>query len=352
MTSRRARPFPGRGERRLYRTLGLTLASGHPVPGLREVGPEAGPADLEVRWLAGAPEPEAPLRTPPWCVHPVRDETGRPALTAHRDAEGAYRLAYGDGVRFRVRADGAAVEVRWPPHYALADAAAYLVGPVLGFVRRLRGASTLHAAAAVVHGRAVALVGTSGAGKSTLAAALAARGHRVLCDDAACLIARGRSVRVEPGAARIGLWDDAAAALLGAAERAPRLAPTWPKRGLDLTLAGTYADEAEELGAVLLLESGTQASGGPRLSAPLAPAAALMALVTHGYASVLQDAPMRAAELARLARVAERVSVRRLHRGPGGLDALPALARAVERALDPRRGAAPARAALPTAASA
>jgi len=345
-----------RDARFLHRSLGLTLASTHPVPGLRRVGPEAGPARVVLRWLGSAPEPAAPLRTPPWCVHPLRDEQDRPVLTVHRDAEGAYRLAYADGVRFRVRADGGAVEVRWPESYALADAAAYLVGPVLGFVRRLRGASTLHAAAAVVSGRAVALVGASGAGKSTLAAALAARGHRILCDDAACLVSdpSGGHVRVEPGAPRIGLWDDAAGALLGDAARAPRLSPTWPKRGLELVAAGRYADESAPLGLVLLLEDAPGATAPP-VSPPLAPAAALMALVTHGYAAVLQDGPMRAAELARLARVAESVPVRRLQRDPGGLDALPALCQAVEGALGAAaglaQGAAPSAAPAPASSA-
>ena len=186
--------------RHFHRTLGVTLESTHPVPGLRPVGP--GPAGIAVRWLgsdADAGPAPPPLRGRPWRVHPWRDEHGRPALTIHRDAEGGYQLTYADQARFRVRIDGGAVDVRWPPEYGLADAAAYLVGPVLGFARRLQGATTLHAAAVVIDGRAVALLGASGAGKSTLTGALARRGHAVLCDDAACLSLEGGVTRVHPG---------------------------------------------------------------------------------------------------------------------------------------------------------
>lgn len=331
MPTHRPAPRAASEGRFFHRTLGATLASTHPVPGLRRVA--AGPAAIAVRWLGSDPDADAhepPLRGRPWRVHPWRDEAGRPVLTIHRDAEGGYRLVYADEARFRVRVDGGAVDVRWPPEYALADAAAYLVGPVLGFARRLQGATTLHAAAAVVGGRAVALLGGSGAGKSTLAGALARRGHAVLCDDAACLALDGGAVVAHPGSTRIRLWDDAARALLGDARRARRLCASWDKRALDLH-GDAYAAEPAPLCALLVLDP-EPAAGAPTLSAPLAPAEALVALVAHGYGALLQDATMRAAEFARLARVAGALPVRRLRRGAGGLRDLDALCDAVERA--------------------
>lgn len=329
-----------------HRTLGVTLASTHPVPGLRRVGPA--PAAIRVRWLGSAAADHPPLRGRPWRVHPFRDEAGRPVLTIHRDAEGGYRMVYADEVRFRLRADGGAIDVQWSAPYALEDAAAYFVGPVLGFARRLQGATTLHAAAAVVDGRAVALLGTSGAGKSTLSAALARRGHAVLCDDAACLRLAGGVVGVEPGASRVRLWDDAAEALLGDARWAPRMCASWGKRALDLAERGAYAERSAGLAAALLLDAAPRAEG-PTLSPLLRPAEALVALVAHGYGALLQDGAMRAAEFTRLTRVAQHTSVRRLVRGPAGLADLEATCEAVERAVaDAPRAPLPAAAAPPT----
>jgi hypothetical protein len=319
-----------------HRTLGVTLASSHPIPGLRPVAP--GPASVRVVWHGDEERAWPPLRGRPWRVHPWRDETGRPVLAIHRDAEGGYRLRYADDVRFRVRGDGSVIEVGWPPAYDLADAAAYLVGPVLGFARRLQGATTLHAAAAVIEGRAVALLGASGAGKSTLAWALARRGHRVLCDDAACLDLGAEAVRIEPGSTRVRLWDDAAEALLGDARRAPRLCASWDKRGVDLVAdADRYAETSAPLAALLVLDA-SPAPGAPALSPPLPPAEALIELIGHGYGALLQDGAMRAAEFARLARVAAAAPVRRLRRGARGLADLDAVCAAVERAARAERG--------------
>src|SRR5438874_6736839 len=54
---------------------------------------------------------------------------------------------YGDGARFAVDRHGRDVRADWPEDYTLEDACTYLLGPVMGFVLRLRGKVCLHASA-------------------------------------------------------------------------------------------------------------------------------------------------------------------------------------------------------------
>jgi len=71
-------------------------------------------------------------------------------------------------------------------------AARFLVTLSIGELLKRRGLYFLHAAGAVVDGRAILLAGPSGSGKSTLAAALAVVGHGLLGDDSLFLVRRGR----------------------------------------------------------------------------------------------------------------------------------------------------------------
>src|SRR5690349_20774404 len=71
---------------------------------------------------------------------------GRPLLTVARVRGGTFFwLRYADGTEFVVDREGAGVWMRWPPPWTLDDVATYLLGPVLGFVLRLRGTTCLHA---------------------------------------------------------------------------------------------------------------------------------------------------------------------------------------------------------------
>src|SRR5215469_12061521 len=56
-----------------------------------------------------------------------------------------YVLLYGDGTKFVIDADGSRVWASWIGESTLEDTLTYLLGPVLGFVLRLRGVTCLHA---------------------------------------------------------------------------------------------------------------------------------------------------------------------------------------------------------------
>ena len=138
-----------------------------------------------------------------------------------RLASGAYfRFWYGDDrIEFLIDRSGSQVWVNWPESCPLEDAATYLLGPIFGFVLRLRGVVSLHASAVAVADRAVVLVGPCGAGKSTTAAALARLGFPVLSDNIVALEERGGSLIVHPGNARLSLWPDSVRTLFGAPTR-------------------------------------------------------------------------------------------------------------------------------------
>ena len=77
---------------------------------------------------------------------------------------------YADGTRFVVDEGGTEVWAWWPEGATLDATATYLLGPVFGWLLRLRGVLALHASVAALDGRAAAFAGPAGMGKSTTAA--------------------------------------------------------------------------------------------------------------------------------------------------------------------------------------
>jgi hypothetical protein len=222
-----------------------------------------------------------------------------------------FRLLYSDGVEFFVARDGSEVWAAWPDASSLEDAATYLLGPVLGFVLRLRGIACLHASAVAVGNRAIVLLGPASAGKSTTASAFAGMGYPVLTDDVVALAESAGVVLVQPAYPQLRLWPDAVALLFGTADALPRLTPSWEKRALDLAhTAGRFQQQAVPLAAIYLLDARAPAPE-PRIDG-LHGREALMTLVANAYVSYLQDAAMRSQEFGALGRVVASVPVRRV----------------------------------------
>ncbi len=87
----------------------------------------------------------------------------------------------------------------------------FLLGTVLAILCFQRGLLPLHASAVDFDGRALLVSGVSGAGKSTLAAALSARGYRLLGDDLCALEMRdGLPLTILPAFPRVKLCPDSA----------------------------------------------------------------------------------------------------------------------------------------------
>jgi hypothetical protein len=243
-------------------------------------------------------------------VSPNCNEQGHPTLRVGTFAEGAYFvLVYGDGVRFAVGRFGREVWMDWPETSTLEDAATYLMGPVMGFVLRLRGTVSLHASAVGIGDRAIAFVGEGGAGKSTTAAAFACIGYGVLSDDLVPLADEGDRFLAKPGYPRVNLWPDSVRGLLGSEDALPRITPTWEKRFLALGEGShRFEDRPLPLGAVYVLAP--RDSGAPERSfETMTPSSALITLVANTYVNYLLDAKMRGHEFDVLSRLVAGVPV-------------------------------------------
>jgi hypothetical protein len=299
-----------------YSAFGLTLGANRAVPGLA-AGAAASPPDVTLwlnpdRWPVHVDAQPGPRRY-------VSAETGddnAPALQVWSMADGAwFKLRYDDGTEFLVDRSGAEVWARWHAASTVEDMGTYLLGPVLGFVLRLRGITCLHASAVAVDGRAIALLGPPCAGKSTTAAAFALNGYPVLADDIVAL-AEGDEMAVQPAHPRLRLWPDSVALLFGTPDALPRLTPGWDKRVLYLGEPHTrFQARPLPLAAIYVLAGGAT---GSVACAGVRAREGLLALVANSYVNYLLDARMRGDEFRCLARVASTVPVRLVPPDAGG----------------------------------
>jgi hypothetical protein len=289
----------------------LRLLSSHPVPGLdplAEVAPSWTP-EVCLSWQddTGAAGVTSPVE--PWYVSPDCDDDGAPLLIVVRGpGGGCFTMHYSEGADFIVAADGSHVSATWRAPLTIDDAATYLLGPVLGFVMRLRGVVPMHASAVVVDGHGLLFVGPEGAGKSTTAAAFARIGAPVLSDDIVPLVSADGATIVLPGHPRVSLWPDVVEGLFGSTEALPAVSAVYPKRYLQLRDEWRFQAEPVPLGGICVLRPRRAALRVPEVRA-LTAREALMELVANTYCGYLLDAPMRAQEFAFLGAVAERVPV-------------------------------------------
>ncbi len=232
-----------------------------------------------------------------------------------------FRLRYRDGTEFFVDRKGTELWASWLDPFTLEDTATYLLGPVFGFLLRLRGVTCLHASSIAIDDRAVALIGPPGAGKSTTAAAFVRMGYPVLSEDVVALDDLGNCFMVRPGYPLIRLWPESVKTLFGSPDALPLLTPNWNKRYLDLTgSGGGFQSEPLPLAAVYLLNPRSDDPAAPYIEA-VPGQEALMSLVANTYTNYLLDQEMRAREFDLLGRLIANVPVRRItpHSDPARL---------------------------------
>lgn len=301
---------------------GLRLRTNLPVPGLG-VLPSVTGTDVSL-WLGSRPARLNKLQDTPETLYvsPNQDDRGEPSLIVRKLSRGAYfQFHYADSTEFVLDRRGTKIWATWPETLTLDDAATYLLGPVLGFVLRLRGVICLHASAVAIDGAAVAFVGPSGAGKSTTAAAFAGMGYPVLSDDVVALVEEGTRFFVQPAYPRVCLWPDAVGSLYASPEALPRLTPNWDKRYLDLNDNGhRFQQRALPLAGIYFLDERSGDLQAPRIEAVVA-GTGLMSLVANTYVNYLLDQRMRAQEFDLLGRLVTRIPLRRVfgHQDPACL---------------------------------
>lgn len=309
----------------LYSAYGLCLSADQPIPGLAP-GPAFRAPDVQLNLGRSDPlPPEKLVAERTWYTSPPQNGCQEPALKVWRLGGGAYfRFLYRDGTEYLLCRSGTQVWGTWPDSLTLDYTAPYLLGPVLGFVLRLRGLVSLHASAVCAADRAIALMGPARAGKSTTAAALARLGHPVLSDDIVVLEDQGGAFLVPPAYPRLCLWPESAKSLYGSADALPLITRDWEKRYLDLTGNGyRFQDRPLPLAAIYLLGGRSSDAAAPFVE-DLPPHTGLMTLVANSYVNYLLDKTMRAREFELLAQVANRVPLRRVnpHRDPTRLSTL------------------------------
>jgi hypothetical protein len=280
-----------------YTAFGLTIASDTPIASLPTVATPPGLVpDVRVHAGESSPRLEPPLRL----LHRSKEEypPGTPMLELWESADGgAIAMRYGDGTAFDLTRAGDSVWMRWPePVLARADAEAYLTGPVLGTLLRLRGILALHGSAIVGARGAVAFLGASGVGKSTLAAAFAARGCPVLADDVVAF-QETRGWFVLPAHGQLRVSAEAAALATVAPDALRPLAPTWDKEVL--VLSGTSrAGRQVRLDALYLLGPRTPDARG--CVDHRSPSRSFLDLVPNTFGVRLGDDSLRNAQFAQL----------------------------------------------------
>jgi len=297
-----------------YSVFGLSVRSNLPIPGLSpaNVNPVAPVVGVRLGDFPGLASDSASRNAKPFYVSSFLSPSGEPALRIWSLADGAVlHLCYFDGMQFWVDREGKSIWASWPNESSIEDVATYLLGPVLGLLLRLRGATCLHSSAAVINGKAVAFVGSAGAGKSTTAAALAGYGCSVLSDDIVALSELGGAFEVLPSYPYLSLWPEPLSTLYGSAEAAPRFIPSWEKRCLSDGSHGVkFEGRALPLAGIYIL--GPRHEESAATVTPISRETAFLSLVANAYATNILSKEMRAREFEVLSRLIARVPVRQV----------------------------------------
>jgi hypothetical protein len=217
----------------------------------------------------------------------------------------------GEGVWFSV--DGKGESIRWWISPGVTEPEErvrhLLTSQVIPMVMNLRGIEVLHAASVLCPRtrQAIVLVGDGGYGKSTLAAALMARGFRLVSDDAVPLRARGAEIWTSSGPPEMGLFPQARRLLRCAEEgSADKLRVVVDSR---LAVAGDFPIRR----IYLLRPSAGAAAPAVR---QLGPQEQVVELIKAAHRMDLRDTAMLRRQMALMCRVRERVEIAALDYSP------------------------------------
>jgi hypothetical protein len=303
----------------VYRAFGLCLASNRQISGLlpSEQASERG-VDLRITfecipcWLADYLDAPQTLRY----VSPYLDDNGEPGLIVWLLAEGAfYRFHYVEDIDYVLSRDGTRLWIRASKTVAEKDVLSYLLGPIMGFILRVRGVVCLHASAVAVNRRAIVFVGDVAAGKSTTAMAMGRLGYAILSDDIVPIYEKDGITYAQPSYPRVRLRQTSLPMLSNLNSELPPLPKVVGEGRLhfDLT-SGGYQFQCAPLPieSVYLLADGNVDVHAPRVES-ISPLEGIMGIVGNTYVTRFLDRSMRAQELLELSHLVNRVALRKVH---------------------------------------
>lgn len=166
-----------------------------------------------------------------------------------------------------------------------------LLGPALALILHQRQRLVLHASSVAVGDKAIVFLGGHGWGKSTLAAALHARGHKMLADDVTAIQMDSDHPKVLPGFPQLKLWPSAVTALGDSPETLPLIHPDFAKRAF--RVAAGFPRCPLPLKHIYLLARGEYLE-----IESLSPQEALVELIRHSYAARFGNHLLRATGIA------------------------------------------------------
>lgn len=190
----------------------------------------------------------------------------------------------------------------------------YLIGPVMGFMLRLRGVVCLHASGIILRKEAIAIAGVSGFGKSTLAAAFVGAGFPMLTDDIMPLkLHQNKKPTAVAGYPRISLYPNSYKNIKGISHNLPRLAEDTEKCYIDIMAkADVFHQEEAPLKAIYLLDWDGTDTVSKHYILPLSPARSVSLLAANTYRNELLDSDIRQDEFTFLSQLVEKVTVKQL----------------------------------------
>jgi hypothetical protein len=272
-----------------YRIFDSVVASDWPLPELPTADGE--PASVEIERGSAAFDDRDLVWFHEWRV-PDED----PWLAAARLPAGGYLVRVPALVDFLIDDAGRSVRVVRTADTSDDTLRHLLLDLILPLVMTHRGELVLHASGALVGSGAFLFIARSGAGKSTIAAALAARGARVVADDAIAVRRDGDELVAIGAYSGLRLWPDGPSP---AAKR--RIGPgdsSIPFAGTPVRVAGIYVLEPSASHAICVDR--------------LPPRESVMALVANSYVLDCDDPERLERQLDRAIACGRAVPIRRL----------------------------------------
>jgi len=299
-----------------YEVYGITLACDTPLPGLEaeKVAQRSIPdIRISIGFIPRGIQHLIERHSTAYYLEPGYDKDDPDHLIVKSvQGDRYYHFMYGEGVEFLLDTHDSNVWCRWQAPLSLEDVALYLLGPIIGFMLRLRGTTCLHASGVLVNGNALAITGSSGAGKSTLAASFAAAGYPILTDDVLPLTTIDGVIHTQSGYSKLRLFPNSFKNLQELPDELPLLAPGWDKCFLDLASDNYQLHKTSApLKIIYIIDWGAPEKQFPTIM-PIGSTAAVSLLATNTYRNELLSADMRKQEFYFLSTLAAAVKVRKL----------------------------------------